>query len=87
MMNDHGSTAQAEDDGMKAMSSCATSKSALLASAKALTANSAGLDSAKTKARLVDHKSSDYAATEILYQNRDYTVSGWMDNYMRDQAM
>merc|ERR1711981_326690 len=30
----------AEDDGMKAMSSCATSKSALLASAKALTANS-----------------------------------------------
>merc|ERR1711981_734337 len=39
----------AEDDGMKAMSSCATSKSALLASAKALTANSAGLDSAKTK--------------------------------------
>merc|ERR1712158_269335 len=39
----------AEDDGMKAMSSCATSKSDLLASAKALTANSAGLDSAKTK--------------------------------------
>merc|ERR1711981_1112544 len=40
---------QAEDDGMKAMSSCATSKSDLLASAKTLTANSAGLDSAKTK--------------------------------------
>merc|ERR1719178_644589 len=40
---------QAEDDGMKAMSSCATSKDALLASAKTLTANSAGLDSAKTK--------------------------------------
>merc|ERR1719234_2814844 len=34
----------AEDDSMKAMSSCATSKSALLASAKTLTANSAGLD-------------------------------------------
>merc|ERR1719234_1115865 len=43
----------AEDDGMKAMSSCATSKSALLASAKTLTANSAGLDSAKTKARFL----------------------------------
>jgi hypothetical protein len=39
----------AEDDGMKAMSSCATSKADLLASAKTLTANSAGLDSAKTK--------------------------------------
>merc|ERR1711981_59981 len=39
---------QAEDDGMKAMSSCSTSKSDLLASAKTLTANSAGLDSAKT---------------------------------------
>merc|ERR1711934_1292083 len=40
---------QAEDDGMKAMSSCATSIADLLASAKTLTANSAGLDSAKTK--------------------------------------
>jgi len=40
---------QAEDDGMKAMSSCATSQADLLASAKTLTANSAGLDSAKTK--------------------------------------
>jgi len=40
---------QAEDDGMKAMSSCSTSKADLLASAKTLTANSAGLDSAKTK--------------------------------------
>merc|ERR1712038_85107 len=39
---------QAEDDGMKAMSSCSTSKAALLASAKTLSANSAGLDSAKT---------------------------------------
>merc|ERR1711883_27047 len=39
---------QTEDDGMKAMSSCSTSKAALLASAKALSANSAGLDSAKT---------------------------------------
>merc|ERR1711881_721575 len=39
---------QAEDDGMKAMSSCSTSKAALLASAKPLSANSAGLDSAKT---------------------------------------
>merc|ERR1712061_44282 len=37
---------QAEDDGMKAMSSCSTSKAALLASAKTLSANSAGLDSA-----------------------------------------
>ena len=50
-MNNVGLIDQAEDDGMKAMSSCATSKSALLASAKTLTANSAGLDSAKTKAR------------------------------------
>merc|ERR1712117_698348 len=33
---------QAEDDGMKAMSSCATSKADLLASAKTLTENSAG---------------------------------------------
>merc|ERR1712001_306540 len=40
---------QAEDDDMKAMSSCSTSKSDLLASAKTLKANSAGLDSAKTK--------------------------------------
>merc|ERR1712227_1101706 len=40
---------QAEDDGMKAMSSCSTSKADLLASAKTLTANSAGLDAAKTK--------------------------------------
>merc|ERR1712088_673384 len=40
---------QAEDDGMKAMSSCSTSSADLLASAKTLTANSAGLDSAKTK--------------------------------------
>merc|ERR1712080_575287 len=40
---------QAEDDGMKAMSSCSTSKADLLASAKTLSANSAGLDSAKTK--------------------------------------
>merc|ERR1712158_225506 len=39
---------QAENDGMKAMSSCSTSKAALLASAKTLSANSAGLDSAKT---------------------------------------
>merc|ERR1712018_29932 len=36
---------QAEDDGMKAMSSCSTSKADLLASAATLTANSAGLDS------------------------------------------
>merc|ERR1711944_280487 len=40
---------QAEGDGMKAMSSCSTSKADLLASAATLTANSAGLDSAKTK--------------------------------------
>merc|ERR1712227_128184 len=37
---------QAEDDGMKAMSSCATSKADLLASAKTLTENSAGIDAA-----------------------------------------
>merc|ERR1712158_168158 len=37
-----------KDNGMKAMSSCSTSKAALLASAKTLSANSAGLDSAKT---------------------------------------
>merc|ERR1712062_881984 len=40
---------QAEDAGMKAMSSCATSKADLLASAKTLTENSAGIDAAKTK--------------------------------------
>merc|ERR1712066_310097 len=40
---------QAGDDGMKAMSSCATSKADLLASAKTLTENSAGIDAAKTK--------------------------------------
>merc|ERR1712062_940733 len=40
---------QAEDDGMKAMSSCSTSKPDLHATAKTLKANSAGLDSAKTK--------------------------------------
>merc|ERR1711881_26592 len=40
---------QAEDDGMKAMSSCSTSKADLLASAKTLSANSAGMGSAKTK--------------------------------------
>ena len=43
---------QAEDDGMKAMSSCATSKADLLASAKTLTENSAGIDAAKTKVRI-----------------------------------
>merc|ERR1712027_181147 len=37
---------QAEDDGMKAMSSCATSKADLLASAKTLTENSAGIAAA-----------------------------------------
>jgi len=53
---------QAEDDGMKAMSSCATSKSALLASAKALTENSAGLDSAKTKVDSLANSTSTRAA-------------------------
>jgi len=53
---------QAEDDGMKAMSSCATSKDALLASAKTLTANSAGLDSAKTKVDSLANSSSTRAA-------------------------
>ena len=41
-----------DEDGMKAMSSCATSKADLLASAKTLTENSAGIDAAKTKARI-----------------------------------
>merc|ERR1711997_613020 len=53
---------QAEDDGMKAMSSCSTSKAALLASAKTLTANSAGLDSAKTKVDSLANSSSTRAA-------------------------
>jgi len=53
---------QAEDDGMKAMSSCATSKSALLASAKTLTENSAGLDSAKTKVDSLANSTSTRAA-------------------------
>ena len=41
---------------MKAMSSCATSKADLLASAKTLTENSAGIDAAKTKARIFRSK-------------------------------
>merc|ERR1712088_1220190 len=53
---------QAEDDGMKAMSSCATSKADLLASAKTLTSNSAGLDSAKTKVDSLANSSSTRAA-------------------------
>merc|ERR1712088_179046 len=54
---------QAEDDGMKAMSSCATSKADLLASAKTLTENSAGIDAAKTKAdSLANSTSSSRAA-------------------------
>merc|ERR1712212_795471 len=53
---------QAEDDGMKAMSSCSTSKSDLLASAKTLKANSAGLDSAKTKVDSLANSSSTRAA-------------------------
>merc|ERR1712130_483254 len=53
---------QAEDDGMKAMSSCATSKSALLASAKTLTENSAGLDAAKTKVDSLANSTSTRAA-------------------------
>merc|ERR1719507_868296 len=53
---------QAEDDGMKAMSSCATSKADLLASAKTLTANSAGLDSAKTKVDSLASSNSTRAA-------------------------
>jgi len=40
---------RAEDDAMKVMSSCASLKADLLASAKTLTQNSAGLDSAMTK--------------------------------------
>merc|ERR1719445_226910 len=54
---------QAEDDGMKAMSSCSTSKSDLLASAKTLTENSAGIDAAKTKVdSLANSTSSSRAA-------------------------
>merc|ERR1712107_626631 len=54
---------QAEDDGMKAMSSCATSKADLLASAKTLTENSAGIDAAKTKVdSLANSTSSSRAA-------------------------
>merc|ERR1712130_840509 len=53
---------QAEDDGMKAMSSCATSKSALLASAKTLTENSAGLDAVKTKVDSLANSTSTRAA-------------------------
>ena len=43
---------QAEDDGMKAMSSWATLKAELFDSAKTLTENSAGIDAAETKARI-----------------------------------
>merc|ERR1712227_969796 len=54
---------QAEDDGMKAMSSCAASKADLLASAKTLTENSAGIDAAKTKVdSLANSTSSSRAA-------------------------
>merc|ERR1712066_127564 len=54
---------QAEDDGMRAMSSCATSKADLLASAKTLTENSAGIDAAKTKVdSLTNSTSSSRAA-------------------------
>merc|ERR1712038_1849121 len=54
---------QAEDDGMKAMSSCATSKADLLASAKTLTEDSAGIDAAKTKVdSLANSTSSSRAA-------------------------
>merc|ERR1712203_821427 len=54
---------QAEDDGMKAMSSCATSKADLLASAKTLTENSAGIHGAKTKVdSLANSTSSSRAA-------------------------
>merc|ERR1712141_96621 len=54
---------RAEDDGMKAMSSCATSKADLLASAKTLTENSAGIDAAKTKVdSLANSTSSSRAA-------------------------
>merc|ERR1719166_716992 len=48
---------------MKAMSSCATSKADLLASAKTLTENSAGIDAAKTKVdSLANSTSSSRAA-------------------------
>ena len=69
-MSDIGLIDQAEDDGMKAMSSCATSKSSLLASAKTLTANSAGLDSAKTKARFITKVLILMAQSLYMYQKR-----------------
>ena len=70
---------------MKAMSSCSTSKSDLLASAKTLKANSAGLDSAKTKVRMADHKSADYG-TEINYTACGCRTCNDGDNSMRDHA-
>merc|ERR1711936_1404697 len=61
--NEFSACKQAEDDGMKAMSSCATSKADLLASAKTLTENSAGIDAAKTKVdSLANSTSSSRAA-------------------------
>jgi hypothetical protein len=63
---------QAEDDGMKAMSSCATSKADLLASAATLTANSAGLDSAKTK---VDSLASSNSSRHGLGKKRAAAAS------------
>ena len=83
MISDLGLIDQAEDDGMKAMSSCATSKDALLASAKTLTANSAGLDSAKTKARSMT-KALIMLTQKVYIRNmfRDFTQSKLMARAM-----
>merc|ERR1712200_321017 len=56
---------QAEDDGMKAMSSCATSKADLLASAKTLTEDSAGIDAAKTKVDSLANSTSTTLTSKI----------------------
>merc|ERR1712200_217584 len=65
---------------MKAMSSCATSKADLLASAKTLTENSAGIDAAKTKVdSLANSTSSSRAAAatcaEVLTIVTEITTS------------
>merc|ERR1712203_1319261 len=58
---------QAEDDGMKAMSSCATSKT--------LTENSAGIDAAKTKVdSLANSTSSSRAAAATSPENSTITT-------------
>merc|ERR1712027_92907 len=65
---------QAEDDGMKAMSSCATSKADLLASAKTLTENSAGIDAAKTKVDSLANSTSSSRAAAATPENSTITT-------------